>query len=88
MQPVELRRRHADVDRTLGEREDVDAGVVEQRAEILAERIVEDWTILPPQLVLRRVGIIHIVGRVREGHVGELTSQHLLDIGQDRGVAA
>src|SRR5690348_1233539 len=41
LQPVELRRRHADVDGALGQRQKIDAGIVEQRAEVLAERVVK-----------------------------------------------
>jgi hypothetical protein len=44
--------------------------------------------VLAAQLVLGRVRVVHIVGRVAERHVGELAAEHPLDVGQHRGVAA
>ena len=44
--------------------------------------------LLAAQLVLGRVAVVHVVGRIGEGHVGELALQHPLDIGQHRRVAA
>ncbi len=89
LQRVELRRRHADVDRALGHGQDVDAGVVEQarrnsspRASFMIGRF------LPRSLSFGRVGIVHVVRWIGERHVGEFAAQHLLDIGQHRGVAA
>ena len=41
-----------------------------------------------PELVLRRVGVVDIVGRIAKGHVRELAAEHALDVGQHRGVAA
>ena len=32
--------------------------------------------------------VVHVVGLIGEAHVGEFAAQHLLDIGQHRGVAA
>ena len=43
---------------------------------------------LAPQLVLRRVGVVDVVGRIAKGHVRELAAEHPLDVGQHRGVAA
>ena len=43
---------------------------------------------LAAQLVLRRVGVVDIVGRIAERHVRELPAEHPLDVGQHRGVAA
>ena len=69
-------------------REDVDAGVVQERLEAGAEIVVQDRPVLAAQLVLRRVGVIDVVGRVAERHVRELPAEHPLDVGQHRGVAA
>ena len=69
-------------------REDVDAGVVEKRAELLAERIIQDRPVLTAELVLCRIGVVNIVRWIRESHVGELAAEHCLDVGQDRGVTA
>jgi hypothetical protein len=44
--------------------------------------------VLAAELVLRRVRVIDIVRRIAERHVGELSVQHPLDVGQCRGVAA
>ena len=41
-----------------------------------------------PQLVLGRVAVVHVVGRIRPGHVRQLTAQHPLEIGADRRVTA
>ena len=54
--------------------------------EILAEGIIENRPVLAAQLVLGRVGIVHVVRRIGEGHAGQFTIQHLLDIGQHGGV--
>ena len=43
---------------------------------------------LAAQLVLGRVGVIDVVGRVAKGHVRELAAEHPLDVGQHRRVAA
>ena len=53
-----------------------------------AEAVVQDRAVLAAQLVLGRIGVIDIVGRVAERHVRELTAEHMLDICEDRGVAA
>jgi hypothetical protein len=57
---------------------------MQERFEAAAESVVQDRAVLAAQLVLRRVGIVDIVGRIAEGHAGE----HPLDVGRERGVAA
>ena len=72
------------VHRALGHGENVDAGVIEQ---LFSQCIIENRSVLAVQSVLGRVGEFTLyVGR--ESHLGELTVQHLLDVGQHRGVAA
>ena len=56
--------------------------------EAATEVIVQDRPVLTTQLVLRRVGVVDIVGRVAEGHVRELPAEHHLDVGQRRRIAA
>src|SRR5690606_12639700 len=48
----------------------------------------QDRPVLAPELVLRRVGVVDIVRRIAKRHVGQLSAQHALDVGQNRGVAA
>ena len=43
---------------------------------------------LAAELVLGRVGVVDVVGRIAERHVRELAAEHPLDVGQHRGVAA
>jgi hypothetical protein len=44
--------------------------------------------VLSLPLVFVRIGIVHAVGRIREGHVGRRAVQHLFYIGQDPGIPA
>ena len=43
---------------------------------------------LAAELVLGRVGVVDVVGRIAKRHVRELAAEHPLDVGQHRGVAA
>jgi len=53
LQRVQLRAAHAEVAGALGDREDVGAGVVQERLEAAAEIVVEDRPVLTPgELVL------------------------------------
>jgi hypothetical protein len=54
LQRVQLGRRNADVDGTLRDLQEVEAGVVQERLEALAEVVVQDRPVLPTQLVLSR----------------------------------
>ena len=61
---------------------------LQERLETCAEVIIQDGPVLAPELVFRRVGVVHVIGRIGEAHIGELPIQHPLDIGQHRGIAA
>ena len=52
LQRVEFGRRHADVDRALGDGEDVGAGAREKRAELSRRGVVQDRPVLAAPLVL------------------------------------
>ena len=62
--------------------------MVKQSAESITERIVLDRPVLAAPPMVDRVGIIHVVRWVSEGHVCKFAAQHLLDVGQHPGVAA
>jgi hypothetical protein len=66
----------------------VGAGVVEKGLEAAAEVVVHDRPVLAAELVLGRVGVIHVVGRIAERHVGDLLAERPLDVGQHRRIAA
>ena len=61
---------------------------MQERLEAGAEIVVQDRPVLAAQLVLGRVGVVDVVGRIAERHVRELAAEHPLDVGQHRGVAA
>ena len=88
MQRIQLRAAHADVAGAFRDREDVKAGVLQERFEAGAEIVIEDRPKFAVQLVLRRVRIIDGMRWVAERHVGEVPAEHPLDVGQHRGVAA
>ena len=85
---MQLRGAHANVAGTFGHYQQVDAGVVEELVEAVSERIVHDAAVLATHLVLGVVAVVHVVGWIGEGHVGELTVHQALDIGEHSGVAA
>ena len=64
LQRVQLGRAHAQVHGALGDAEDVDAGVVQERLEAGAEIVVQDRPVLAAELVLRRVGVVDVVRAV------------------------
>jgi hypothetical protein len=84
MQSRPLGRRHADVAGALRHREQVRHRQAEKVEEALAERVVGD------RHLRRGVALVgDIVGRIREGHVGEaVDAECALHVFKLRGVAA
>jgi hypothetical protein len=50
--------------------------------------VVQNLSRIAPELVLGRAAIVDIVGRIGEGHVGELPAEHTLDVGEHGRVTA
>ena len=80
LQCVQLRRAHAHIASTLGHDQEVQAGVVEELVEPIAQGIVHDATVFAAHLVLGVVAIVHVVGWISERHVCELTIHQPLNV--------
>ena len=88
VQRVQLRGRHADVDRALGHRQHVGAGIAQELFEAVAEIVVGDLPLLAAELVLHRRAVVHVVRWIGEDHVGQAAGQDLLHSLHLRGIAA
>ena len=73
---------------TLGDSEDIDARALEELAEALAQVVVFDRPRLPSKLILHGGAVVHVVGRIEEGHVRQAAGQDLLHHLYLGGIAA
>ena len=86
LQRIQFRGTHRDIHCPLGDREQVGAGYLQEPREVFTQVIVQDRAVRAPHLVFGRVGIVHIVRRVGEGHVDQLIAQQQFVIRRTGGI--
>ena len=87
-QPIQLGRRHRDIDRTLGHREYLFTRGSQEAFEVAAEVVVQDRPVLATLLVLRIVCLVDVVRRIGKDHVCQLGAEQRRDVFGTRRIAA
>ncbi len=85
---MQFRRGHANIKPAFADGQHVDAGIVKKSLKPIAKVVIHNRAVVAAHLVLGRIAVVDIVGRIREHHVGQRTLKHALDVFKDRAVAA
>ena len=88
LQGIELRRRHADIHRTLANTQHVSHGSGQETVELRAQIVVLDSAIFLLLAALVGIGVVDVVRRVGEHHVSQLSGHQFLHVGRFGGTPA